>query len=202
MNALLSLTRANLKSFVRDRAALFWTIAFPVIFIVLFGTLFSGGGSADYKIGWVDLDSSAESAQLRQAFDGVPVLTITPTDEEAGLASARDGSLDALIVVPQGFGQADADAAGAASPGQATITLYADPSDTTTTGTINQIVAGVLTGMNQQLSGRPPVLTVTTASIQGTTELNGASNFVPTSHAIPNIQRRVLKSMRHERKLA
>ena len=188
MKALLSLTRANLKSFVRDRAALFWTIAFPVIFIVLFGTLFSGGGSPDYKIGWVDLDSSAESAQLRAAFDGVPVLTITPTDEQAGLASARDGSLDALIVVPQGFGRAVSAAAGATSPGPAAVTLYADPSDTSTTGTINQIVAGVLTGMNQQLSGRPPVLTLTTASIQGTPTLNGASYFVPSILAMAIMQ--------------
>lgn len=188
MNALLSLTRANLKSFVRDRAALFWTIAFPVIFIVLFGTLFSGGGSADYKIGWVDLDSSAGSAQLHDAFDGVPVLTITPTDEDAGLASMRDGSLDALIVVPAGFGQQVAAAAGSSSPGQVAITMYADPSDTSTTGTISQIVAGVLTGMNQQLSGRPPVVTLTTASIQGTANLNGASYFVPSILAMAIMQ--------------
>ena len=188
MNALLSLTRANLKSFVRDRAALFWTIAFPVIFIFLFGTLFSGGGSADYKIGWVDLDSSAASEQLHQAFDGVPVLTITPTDEAAGLASARDGSLDAVIVVPAGFGTAVSAATGAASPGQAAVTLYADPSDTSTTGTINQIVAAVLTGMNQELSGRPPVLTLKTASIQGTATLNGASYFVPSILAMAIMQ--------------
>ena len=190
MDALLSLTRANLKSFVRDRAALFWTIAFPVIFIVLFGTLFSGGGSADYKIGWVDLDSSAESGQLRDAFDGVPVLTITPTDEDAGLASTRDGSLDALIVVPAGFGHAVAAASGATSPAppEVAVTLYADPSHTSTTGTINQIVTGVLTGVNQQLSGRPPVVTLTTASIQGTTTLNGASYFVPSILAMAIMQ--------------
>ena len=33
MNALFRLTVANLKSFIRDRAALFWTIAFPLIFV-------------------------------------------------------------------------------------------------------------------------------------------------------------------------
>ena len=45
MRSLISLTIANVRSFVRDRAALFWTIVFPVIFIVLFGSIFSGGGS-------------------------------------------------------------------------------------------------------------------------------------------------------------
>ena len=44
MRSLLNLTRANIKSFRRDRAALFWTLAFPLVFIVLFGTIFSGNG--------------------------------------------------------------------------------------------------------------------------------------------------------------
>ena len=40
MRALLALTVANIRSYVRDRAALFWTMAFPLIFIVLFGLIF------------------------------------------------------------------------------------------------------------------------------------------------------------------
>jgi ABC-2 type transport system permease protein len=44
MEALLQLTLANIRSFTRDRAALFWTLAFPLIFILMFGAIFSGGG--------------------------------------------------------------------------------------------------------------------------------------------------------------
>ena len=40
MRALIALTIANLRSYTRDRAALFWTIGFPLIFIVLFGFIF------------------------------------------------------------------------------------------------------------------------------------------------------------------
>ena len=58
MRGLRSLTVANLKSFVRDRAAVFWTLAFPVIFIVLFGTIFAGGGTPEYTIAWVDEDGT------------------------------------------------------------------------------------------------------------------------------------------------
>ena len=68
MQPLLNLTVANIKSFVRDRAALFWTLAFPLVFIVLFGTIFSGGGDLNYKIGWVDQDGTPASAQLRTIF--------------------------------------------------------------------------------------------------------------------------------------
>ena len=35
MTPLLALTRANIRSYTRDRAALFWTLAFPLIFIFM-----------------------------------------------------------------------------------------------------------------------------------------------------------------------
>ena len=60
MRSLVFLTVANVRSFVRDRAALFWTILFPVIFIVLFGVIFSGGDSG-YNLGVADQDNTATS---------------------------------------------------------------------------------------------------------------------------------------------
>ena len=52
---------------------MFWTLAFPLVFIVLFGTIFSASGNPNYKVGWVDEDGSAASAQLRQGFGSVEV---------------------------------------------------------------------------------------------------------------------------------
>ncbi len=189
MDALLALTMANLRSFVRDRAALFWTIAFPVIFVILFGTLFGGGGSASYRIGWVDEDGTPASSRLEQAFGGVGVLALTATDEAAGLASARNGQLDAVIVVPRGYGAAVAALQGS-TPAQAplALTLYTDPSHTATSPTIAQIVGGVTTGLNQALTGRPPVLTVQAQPIEGTATLNGASYYVPSILALAIMQ--------------
>ena len=57
MTALVALTIANIRSYVRDRAALFWTLAFPLIFIFMFGFIFQeGGGGSDLKLGWADQD--------------------------------------------------------------------------------------------------------------------------------------------------
>ena len=39
---------------MRDRAALFWTLAFPLVFIVLFGLIFQGSGATRLTLGWVD----------------------------------------------------------------------------------------------------------------------------------------------------
>ena len=38
MRALWALTIANIRSYTRDRAALFWTLAFPLIFIFMFAS--------------------------------------------------------------------------------------------------------------------------------------------------------------------
>ena len=59
MRALFALTVANIKSYVRDRAALFWTLAFPLIFIFMFGFIFQGGGGGGVTLAWVDVDGVA-----------------------------------------------------------------------------------------------------------------------------------------------
>ena len=63
MSSLRVLTVANVKSFIRDRAAVFWTLPFRSIFILLFGTIFSSAGDLNYKIGWVDQDHTADFGQ-------------------------------------------------------------------------------------------------------------------------------------------
>jgi len=78
VNAVLLLTLANIRSFLRDRAALFWTIAFPLIFIFLFGAIFSGGGSEPTNLGWVDEDGSPRATAVRDAFDAVDHAAFAP----------------------------------------------------------------------------------------------------------------------------
>jgi hypothetical protein len=93
MSSLLTLTVANIRSFIRDRAALFWTLAFPLIFILLFGTIFSGGGDLNYKVGWVDQDQTQPSAQLRQIFGSIGAFTILHHPDFAGYQSVVNGRL-------------------------------------------------------------------------------------------------------------
>ncbi|HEX5451397.1 MAG TPA: ABC transporter permease [Candidatus Limnocylindrales bacterium] len=189
MHALLTLTRANIRSFVRDRAALFWTIFFPVLFIVLFGTLFAGGGTPDFKVGWVDQDATPASAQLHTSFAEVSVLTLVDrgADLDAALDAMRSGDLDAVLVVPKGAGAAVTAAGAGGSPG-ATLTLYTDPSQSTTSATLAQIVEAVVSGTNQALSGHPPVLAVATKPVQGGSTQAGASYFVPSILAMALMQ--------------
>ena len=186
MRSLVALTAANLRSFVRDRAALFWTLAFPVVFVILFGTIFAGG-SSDFQIGWVDEDGTPPAATLRQAFvDNAPV-ELTDGTLEVMKAEMATGDVDGVIVIPKGL--ADAIAAGRAGTPTAPIavTVITDPSRSSTSQTVQQIATGLVMAANLQLTGTTPLLTVASESLL-TGRLNSVSFFVPSILAMALMQ--------------
>jgi ABC-2 type transport system permease protein len=186
VHALRSLTIANVRSFLRDRAALFWTLAFPIVFILLFGTIFSGGGDNQLKVAWVDHDGTPASAGLRATFAGVDLLELKDQPLDEALATMKEGDLDAVLVVPDGYGEVVA-AAGGAPGSPLSITLYTDPTQSNTTASLTGVVESVVSGENQRLSGMPPLLGVDTKAIQ-TEELSTVSYFVPSILAMALMQ--------------
>jgi ABC-2 type transport system permease protein len=188
MRALRALIVANIKSFTRDRSAVFWTLAFPILFVILFGSIFSGGSTSRFDVGWVDLDGSQGSAQLRAGFAATKLLNLSDVTQDAGLDKMRTGDLDAVIVVPAGFAAAvAATQSGSATASPLTLTVYTDPSQSTQSGTIQQIVGQVVGAANQFASGKPPVLVMQAASVQ-TENLSAAAYFVPSILAMALMQ--------------
>src|SRR5215472_8254708 len=105
MGTVWSLYRASVKEFVRDRAAMFWTLAFPVLFIILFGLIFSGGGSPSYTVGLVNEDGGQISNGLVQTFQSVKPFTIKQGTFDNELSNLKKGQLDLMIVIPSGLSQ-------------------------------------------------------------------------------------------------
>jgi ABC-2 type transport system permease protein len=178
------LTIANVRSFVRDRAALFWTLAFPLIFIFLFGFIFQGSGSAGLDLAWVDEDSSTASAELRTAFAAADGVTLTDQTREAAIASMKSGDADAIVIVPAGYDSGLA-AVGAGSGPPAQIEVYTDPSRQQLQGSVYQVVGSVLGVVN--LGGRPPMVVPVPQTVQ-TENLNFISYFVPSILALSVMQ--------------
>jgi len=161
------------KSFTRDRAALFWTLAFPLIFVVLFGSIFSGGNS-DRTIGFADLDHSAGSAALQSAFDSIPNVKLVDGSEPDLLAKMRKGDVTAVIVVPTGY-----EATVTAKQAPADVTVYTDPSQSAADGATRQLVGFVLSEVNQAATGLPPAVEPSFQPVQ-TTDLTFISYLVPS----------------------
>ncbi|HUQ43901.1 MAG TPA: ABC transporter permease [Candidatus Limnocylindria bacterium] len=178
MRALFALSSANLRSFIRDRAALFWTLAFPITFVILFGTIFSGGG-ADYRLGWVDQDQSQQSQALRAAFaENAPVELIDGTYEEAK-AKMLDGDVDGILVIPRGLAVVIDAAHAGQTPDPVSVSIITDPSRSNTALALQQIATGLVMSANLALSGAQPLLTVAPETLQ-TARLNSVSFFVPS----------------------
>jgi ABC-2 type transport system permease protein len=192
MRGLIPLTIANIKSFYRNRAALFWTLAFPVIFIVLFGSIFSGRDTT-FTLGWVDLDRTPAAAQLRNGFAQVTLLEVTDeADEAAALERMRQGDFDGVVVVPAGVGEAMRP--GGSAGGPVALAIYTDPSRQTATTALQQVVAQVVASANQALSGVPPALSVEARSLQ-TQTISSAAYFVPSILAMALMQLGIFASI-------
>jgi len=92
---------------LRDKAALFFTVGFPLLMAVFFGTVFSGGSSGSgISLAIADQDNSAESRAYIETLNQSAALRVKLLDEELAREKVRKGKISAMIVIPEGFGKA------------------------------------------------------------------------------------------------
>ena len=106
MKAFRSVFLAHYKQFIRDRAALFFTFIFPIMFILIFGWAFSEPGVETFDVGIVDEGSPQSASYISAALDGIvidgdKVFEIEQGEFNEKVQSLRDGDLDAVIVIPE-----------------------------------------------------------------------------------------------------
>src|SRR5579883_1238443 len=99
MHAFRKLLRANILSFTRDRGTLFWTFAFPLLFIIIFGAIFGGSSTPDYDVGLVTQAPSAAANAVRSALTGSKAFKVHMGSEADELKSLKNGDRKAVIVV-------------------------------------------------------------------------------------------------------
>jgi ABC-2 type transport system permease protein len=108
IRVVVSLARKDLRLLLRNRGALFFTLAWPVLMALAFGTIFGGMGGSRGRIpvAVVDEDGTPAAAQmvtrLRSA-DGLEVTSATRGEAER---LVRAGRRTAAVVIPRGYGEA------------------------------------------------------------------------------------------------
>ena len=175
MRALLALTLANIRSYIRNRAALFWSLAFPLVFIVMFGLIFSSSGSR-LTLAAVKEDLSPAADAFVAALDDQAGVEIKSSDEKVARDLMVRGDVDGIVIIPSGYGDALA-AAAAGSGGPADLRVITDASRPQLAGSVYQAVGSVLGAVN--LGGRPPLVIPKPEAVQ-TENLNAISYFVPS----------------------
>jgi ABC-2 type transport system permease protein len=85
---------ASVRMFSRDRPAFFFTFAFPIMFIVLFGLIFGAAGSSRPTVDIVG------TGPLRQALEQSDALKLkVQPDEATALKRVRDGDEPAAVLM-------------------------------------------------------------------------------------------------------
>ncbi|MEP7198963.1 MAG: ABC transporter permease [Chloroflexota bacterium] len=160
MKAFAQLYVASLKEFTRERMTIFWTLAFPVMFILLFGLIFSGGGNSKFDVGFVVEDNGSGAAQLTQVFQNVSVFKLNEGARDKELAALKKGDVRAVIILPAGLSQA------IAQKQASTITVYYDPANQQTSQIVLGITQQVLQETDRRISGAPTLLKIDEQTIQ------------------------------------
>lgn len=145
MKTFIQLYISNLKEFSRNRMAMFWTIAFPVFFMLLFGIIFSGDSDATFQIGVAVEDSGRIGSALAQAFDGVQAFQVAEGTRAELLEKLKHGDLSMVVIIPEGV------SAEIQSGKTADIEVHYDPSNQTTAQIVLTIVEKVIAGFEQAL---------------------------------------------------
>jgi len=154
MKTFFQLYLSNLREFTRNRLAMFWSVAFPVLFILLFGVTFSGTGSTTFNVGVAVEDSGKIGPALAQAFDGVQAFHVSEGTADELLANLKQGKLSAVIVIPGGV------SAAVLNGKNANVEVHYDPSNQTTSQVVLTIVEKVVGGFEQAMTHPNALLSI------------------------------------------
>lgn len=107
---LLKIFVASVKMIYREKSALFWALAFPLMFVALFGLFSSGMSTNDLgKLAYIDRAGDDSSARLKQAIEGSGVFTVSEDyeDAEAAKEAMRNNKVNFVLVVEKAQGAED-----------------------------------------------------------------------------------------------
>jgi len=147
----------DLKIFVQDRAALFFSIIFPFLFIILFNTLFAGVGWEDDRIALHVTTQEPEggiSYQIIAAIEtkdeealnpGDPII-IWDKDYEADRQAVVDGNINGFLNFPAGFSQS------LMSGASTDLEIYADAGATNTRAALQGLSGAITSQINADVA--------------------------------------------------
>lgn len=100
-------SKTNTKRYFRDPVAIFFTVAFPLIFLFVFGGIFGNSNDLSFRIALINQSSTKFAQEFTDQAKSAKVYKIS--SEVSSLDAAKEkmnrGELDAAIVLPSDFGQ-------------------------------------------------------------------------------------------------
>ncbi|MCC7327870.1 MAG: ABC transporter permease [Burkholderiales bacterium] len=156
----------RLKSFYRERSAMFFTFAFPVILVLVFGTIFTKPEHLNFDLPVQDNSRSEASSRLLEALAAGDAFTVKPVPVAVDATQyAKEHKLNLLLVIPKNFEVLQKQRVVGPHAGVPVPLDYVyDPSSTAVETKI-QLLHAIVAAANQKATGSPPAITLNAVSI-------------------------------------
>ena len=147
---LVSLTRAQWRGFWRDKQNWFWLLAFPLMFLVLFGSLFSNDSASRSEIAVIGEVSLVEEMPDAVGDRFESVFEVTEYDDrQAALDAVAGGDLDAAV-------EEEGD----------TLVLHYSATDPVVAATVRGTFDGFVQAANQAVARQDPAYSLQVESVE------------------------------------
>ncbi|MFG2244306.1 ABC transporter permease [Spirillospora sp. NPDC048823] len=145
-----SLSRAMYLGFQRDRTALFFTVLFPLMFLVIFGGIFSDQTTSKVEVLTLGKVPVLDQAVAQGGDELGKVMKVTEASDRAG----------ALRKVEKG------DVHGAVEQRGGELVVHYSAADQVKSGTVRALMDSIIQSANQAATGRPPAYTLATERVE------------------------------------
>ena len=153
---ILTFAKISLRRYFRDRVALFFTVLFPLIFLLIFGS-FSNGSKVSFHVGLINQSNSQFAQNFAQDIKDSKVFKVDKkvTNLDQAKSKMSRSEIDATLVLPSDFGAVKNNQY---PSGQ--ILLYYDQGNDQGAQTINSVLQGQLEAVNSKLVKVPTPFSV------------------------------------------
>lgn len=140
--------RLNTLRFFRDKLAIFFVIVFPLIFLFVFGGIFGGEGGGSFSVGLINDSDSQFAGEFTTQIEEDDFFSATKFDDlDQAREELRRGQVEAVIVLPPGFG--DVERGDKFPSGEAQV-VYTQNNEQAGQ-TLTSVLTGIFEGINSEL---------------------------------------------------
>lgn len=170
LRPILSLARAYIARFFRDKTALFFTFLFPLLFLFVFGSLNKSDGDVSFRLAILNHSDSSFAKDFVKQSDKNKAFKIDKDIKTLGDAKEKmsRGEIDSILELPDEFGVPNAQGIPSGK-----LQVYYQESNPQSGQTIAAVMEKALASVNKQLGQPAPLFTVE----QKSTATTGLTSF-------------------------
>jgi ABC-2 type transport system permease protein len=165
MSRILADIKGYSRMYLRSWVGAFFTFAFPILLILLFGAIFTSSEGTKINMPVQNLDDGYYSQILLNALNETGVVNVKMIPDEVNLTEyINDNSLSLALLIPSDFSDRVAYKVSTNEPGFVNVTIYGDISSSTF-GTAQAVLNAAATGLNYYLENAVPIISFDSQSV-------------------------------------